>query len=113
MSLRDGVRRVASASTSIGAIVVAALIPKCPLCIAAALSAIGVGATLASSLAPIVRPIGIGLAVVALIVLGSGEWRRRKQRACAGACGRPRSPSLRLAARVTARRCLRARSTSP
>lgn len=86
MPLRDGARRVASASASLGAILLAALIPKCPLCIAAALSAIGVGATLGSSLAPIVRPIGVTLAVVAVLVFASGERRRRKQRGRAGAC---------------------------
>jgi hypothetical protein len=99
MSLRDGVRRVASGSASIGAIVVAALIPKCPLCVAAALSAIGVGATVGSSLAPIARPIGFALAAVALVASGIGEWRRRRRRACAVACGRTAAhlPSARTA----------------
>jgi hypothetical protein len=80
MSLGDGVRRMGSASASIGAIVVAALTPKCPLCVGAALSALGVGATLGSWLAPIVRPMAIALAAVALVVFGWSEWRRRKQR---------------------------------
>lgn len=86
MSRRDGVRRVARASASIGAIVVAVLIPKCPLCIAAWLSAIGVGATLGLTLAPVVRPSVIALAVLALVVVARGEWRRRRRRLCASAC---------------------------
>ena len=79
--VHDGTRRVASASASIGAVVVAALIPKCPLCVAAALSAIGVGA----SLAPIVRPVGLVVAAVALAAAARVEWRRRKRLTC-GAC---------------------------
>jgi hypothetical protein len=81
MSRRDRTRRAASASASLGALLVAALIPKCPLCVAAALSALGLGATLGSALAPLLRPVGFGLAVVALVVFGRAEWRRRTRRA--------------------------------
>jgi hypothetical protein len=77
MSPREGVERAASASASVGTIVLAALIPKCPLCVAAALSALGVGATVGSAVAPFLRPVGLALAVFALVVFGRSEWRRR------------------------------------
>jgi len=90
MSPRDGVRRAARASASIGALVAAALLPKCPLCVAAVLSALGIGASVSASVAPALRPLGIAVAVLALVLFARGEWRRRRQQhACARACGRP------------------------
>jgi hypothetical protein len=88
MSRREGTRRVATALGSLGAIVAAALVPKCPFCVAAVLSAVGVGVTAGSWLAPMVRPLGFAVAVVAALVFARAEWRRRKQRSCALACGR-------------------------
>jgi hypothetical protein len=84
--LRDGARRVARASASIGALVLAASIPKCPLCVAAALSAAGAGATLGTSLAPFARPLAVALAVAALVAFFTGEWLRRKRRARRRSC---------------------------
>jgi hypothetical protein len=82
MRRSDGARRLAGASGSLGAIAVAALIPKCPLCIAAVLSALGVGAELSSSVAPIARPLAIVLAVIAVFLVARAEWRRRAPTCC-------------------------------
>lgn len=91
MYRRDRVGRIGRGAASLGAIVAAALIPKCPLCVAAALSAIGVGASLGAMLAPIVRPLGFALAVIALAAAARGEWQRRKRLACGG-CRRATAP---------------------
>jgi hypothetical protein len=48
----------------------AALVPKCPMCLAAYLSLVGLGGGLAVSTHPFMRPVSVGLvAVAALIVL--------------------------------------------
>ena len=61
------------AALSVGAFVLAALIPKCPLCVAAALSVLGFGA----SLAPVLRPLAFVVAAAAL-VLFLVPWVRRR-----------------------------------
>jgi hypothetical protein len=61
--------RLAMATSSLGTIVLAALVPKCPLCVAAALSAFGVGASAASAVAPAMRPVALALVAVATIML--------------------------------------------
>jgi hypothetical protein len=68
--------RAAGGATSLGTLVVAALVPKCPLCVAALLSSVGVGATVAAQLAPVVRPLGFTLAIAALVAAAVVEWRR-------------------------------------
>lgn len=75
MSPRDGARRVAGASTSIGALVAAALLPKCPLCIAGSLSAIGLGAAASATLAPIAQPLAIALAAGSILVVLIQQFR--------------------------------------
>jgi hypothetical protein len=87
MSPRDVATRAASASTSAVGFIGVALMPKCPVCVAAALSAIGVGASIGAWLAPIARPLGIAVALIALAVFVRGEWQRRRQRSVAAACG--------------------------
>jgi predicted lysophospholipase L1 biosynthesis ABC-type transport system permease subunit len=77
-SRRDGVGRAGRASASLGAIVLAALIPKCPLCVAAWLSALGLGASLGALVAPIVRPLGFALATLAIAFFVRAEHRRRR-----------------------------------
>jgi hypothetical protein len=74
--------RAPSALASIGTLVLAVLVPKCPLCVAAALSALGVGATAASALAPAVRPLVFVVAATAVVGLAIAEGRRlaRKRR---------------------------------
>jgi len=79
---------VARASGSVGALVLAALVPKCPFCIAAALTALGMGAGVSSAVAPVVRPAALVLAGLAIVLAAWGAWRRSKDgTACAKACG--------------------------
>ena len=61
--------RLTMALSSAGTLVLAALVPKCPLCVAAALSACGLGASAASAVAPAVRPVAFALVAVATITL--------------------------------------------
>src|SRR5215468_5010720 len=76
----------AAAGTSVLAIVGAALVPKCPLCVAAALTALGLGGAIAQRVAPFVRTAGfvIGGVAFALLVF-SFVWAPRRRRASAGA----------------------------
>jgi hypothetical protein len=53
----------------------AALAPKCPLCLAAYLSIVGVGVTGASQVAPFLLPIGLGL--IALSAAGAAITLKR------------------------------------
>lgn len=82
--------RVATALGSAGTFVLAALVPKCPLCVAAALSAWGVGASAASAVAPAVRPVIMGLTVVMAISFAVFAVRRFRAQArpvaVAGSC---------------------------
>ena len=55
--------------------VLAALAPKCPLCLAAYLSIVGVGITGAGALAPILFP--VGLALIAVSVAGAALTLKR------------------------------------
>jgi hypothetical protein len=73
----DRARRFGAGGTSLAAIVATALVPKCPLCVAAALSALGIGAAAAHRMAPFVRAGGVVLAVIAGLTLLFLEWRRR------------------------------------
>jgi hypothetical protein len=77
--------RVAMALSSAGTFVLAALIPKCPLCVAAALTAWGVGASAASAVAPAVKPVAFGLMAVAAITLVVFAVRRMRSRSRAAA----------------------------
>jgi hypothetical protein len=70
--------RVRRALASASALLLAALIPKCPLCLAAALSTLGLGATVGSTLAPWLRPVALGLSVLAVLGVARAEWRRRR-----------------------------------
>jgi hypothetical protein len=82
--------RFSVAISSVGTVVLAALIPKCPLCVAAALSAWGVGAAAASAMAPAVRPIAMVLMAVATLTLGLFAVRQlrnhARRTAVAGSC---------------------------
>ena len=62
--------------STVGAALAAILLPKCPLCIAAFLGALGIGATGSMLVAPWLRP-----ACIVLAVLGAAAFvvsRRRK-----------------------------------
>lgn len=75
MLARDVAR---SGGMSALAVIAAVLVPKCPLCVAAALSAMGLGAAVSSRLAPFVRPFGFALAGLGALVILYFEWRRRR-----------------------------------
>lgn len=79
MSLLDAALSLASALASLLAL---ALLPKCPLCLAALLSAVGLGVAVSAWLAPLAQPLLLAGFVVAL-VLGASA-RIRKRRACPG-----------------------------
>jgi hypothetical protein len=82
---RVGAAKGLPRASSLGTLLAAAFVPKCPLCVAAMLSALGVGTASASVLAPVVRPAVFTLAAAALVVLAWTEWRRlrAKRRAAA------------------------------
>jgi hypothetical protein len=63
--------------SSLGAALGLALLPKCPLCVAAYLASLGVGADLAGRAAPVVRPLVVAVLAVALLALVAGVRRRR------------------------------------
>lgn len=77
-ALADPLRRGARASTSVASWLLVALLPKCPLCVAAALSAVGVSASLGALLAPLLRPVAWALAAACAVWLVRAEWRRRR-----------------------------------
>jgi hypothetical protein len=79
---RQSVRRLRGAASGIGAALLAVLVPKCPLCVAAWLTALGVGATGAGLIAPLVRPAALALILVAtvLAVVWSVQYEQRSAR---------------------------------
>jgi hypothetical protein len=78
--------RSAPAAASFGTVALAVLAPKCPLCVAAALSALGLGTASAGCIAPFVRPAAFALAAAAVLALVWGEARRRRRAAKAPDC---------------------------
>jgi hypothetical protein len=86
MSTRKAPELLGRAASSFGAALLAVLVPKCPLCIAAYLATFGLGATAAHGAALFVRPIVFTLAGVALFSLALGAWRSRKRRATPSCC---------------------------
>ena len=77
-------RRWPAALTSAGAAVGAALVPKCPLCIAAALSAcgLGVGMGAAEVFAILLRPAAALAAIATLVVVLVPLLRARTRGEC-------------------------------
>lgn len=68
-------RRVArNAIASLGPGVLLALAPKCPLCVAAYLTASGLGAGAAAGAAPWLRPAAVGLLVLLAVVTLRGPF---------------------------------------
>jgi hypothetical protein len=67
---------------AIGQMLLLAILPKCPLCIAAALSACGLSAGIASALAPWLRPLALPLLAASLLLLTRSLRGRRS--CCAG-----------------------------
>jgi hypothetical protein len=84
-------RRARSVASSVGTVLCALLVPKCPLCVAAWLGAAGIGAGAATLVAPFVRPAALLLAALALLsFVGSlrrGRAARRAPAAAGGNCG--------------------------
>jgi hypothetical protein len=70
---------------------VAALVPKCPFCVAAWLSLCGVGSSAAEAIAPLLRASALGVATIAigalLLPLGKAALRSRDHVALLGAVG--------------------------
>jgi hypothetical protein len=67
--------------SSLGAAIVALLVPKCPMCVAAYLASLGLGAGVSHSAAPFVRPVAFTIAGVAALALALGAWRIGRRRA--------------------------------
>ncbi|HKA87887.1 MAG TPA: hypothetical protein VKE22_09490, partial [Haliangiales bacterium] len=87
----DGMPRI----TALLAALAAVLIPKCPMCIAAYLSAAGVGAAFARAVAPVVVGAGRVCAGVAVAMLCVTAWRllrRRKVQARSRGSSTPSAP---------------------
>jgi hypothetical protein len=74
--------RAASALACIGAATGAALVPKCPLCVAAILSAAGFGAAGARHLAPFVRGSAFVFGASLAIAFVLFHWRRTRRPCC-------------------------------
>ncbi|HVW25016.1 MAG TPA: hypothetical protein VHC69_06570 [Polyangiaceae bacterium] len=68
--------RVASRSTSAVAVLAAALVPKCPLCVVAMLTALGLSSAWATFLGGVARPFVFALAGMAIALVGFFELRR-------------------------------------
>lgn len=55
----------------------AAVVPKCPMCLAAYLAVLGVGSELAASAHPLLRPLSVALILLALATWLVPKLRRR------------------------------------
>jgi hypothetical protein len=77
-------RRLRFALSQLAILATAVLIPKCPLCIVAYLTAFGVSAAVASHLAPWVLPAVWGGLALATVYGGLRLVRRRRAGALAG-----------------------------
>lgn len=73
--LRRGAASFAAASFAV-------LVPKCPVCVAAWLAGLGLGAGVSRGAAPFVRPLAFAVAGVAVMALMLGLRRRTRRRAC-------------------------------
>ena len=76
--------RLGGIASSLGAVLGFLLLPKCPLCVAALLGAAGVGAGAASLMAPLLRPVAVLLAIVALARVA---WSARRARLASAGAG--------------------------
>jgi hypothetical protein len=71
---------------SLGGVLVALLLPKCPLCVAAVLTGAGVGAAAAGVLAPYLKPAGCALSLVLFVAVLLRERSAMAKRARAQSC---------------------------
>lgn len=65
---------------SMGSVAAALLLPKCPVCVAALLSALGIGASIVDALAPVLRPAALALGLLLAVVLAALVARRTRRR---------------------------------
>ena len=87
MTIRRAPELLGRAASSFGAGLVALLVPKCPLCVAAYLASVGLSAGASHGAAPFVRPVAFTVAGLALLALALGVWRTRRRRAGPRCCG--------------------------
>jgi hypothetical protein len=85
-SMQNTPRRWLGVASSLGSTALLALAPKCPLCVAAALSSLGLGGAAASFLGPLLRPLAVLFALVAVAALVVGERRRLHARRAGHSC---------------------------
>jgi hypothetical protein len=71
-------RRLAALLALVPAALVTIAVPKCPLCLAALLSLLGIGVGAAAAIAPLLLPFAGALAVLGVCLL---LWPRRRARA--------------------------------
>ncbi len=69
-----------SSASGLWAALAALLMPKCPLCIAALLTFVGMNAALASAVAPLIRPLAFGLPVAIVLSLFAMRYLMRAPR---------------------------------
>ena len=72
---RGTLARFGGVVSGLGGALCVALLPKCPLCVAALLTAAGLGAGGAYFLAPLLRPAALGLSALAFLWLA---WKARR-----------------------------------
>lgn len=84
--MKNSPQRWLRIATPLGSTALLALVPKCPLCVAAVLSSLGLGAAAASFVGPLLRPFAIAFALVAVVALAAGERRRIRARRVAHSC---------------------------
>ena len=84
------VRELGVGGSSVGALMAALAVPKCPLCVAALLSAMGIGGALAEAVVPFLRPAAIAVSVVLAVVLAASLAARRARRSTCPDCARHR-----------------------
>ena len=72
----------------VGSAILFALAPKCPLCVAAYLASIGLGAGAAACLAPLLRPALVVFAAAGVLALlwSVSLWRARRRAPPASGC---------------------------
>ncbi len=81
-------RELGIGGSSAGAIAAALVLPKCPLCVVALLSALGLGGSLVEAAAPVLRPAALAIGVVLAAVLAASLALRRARRRTCGDCAR-------------------------
>jgi hypothetical protein len=69
-------RVLSSAARAAAATLGVALLPKCPLCIAAYLTSFGLGSAAAAVAAPLLRPFAWLLAGASFLALAGSAWRK-------------------------------------